>query len=91
MSARRPATAAAKAGPHPTLAQGVDPGAADESTLSRRSRRSDVAFIVEAFDRSTSKRMWIHKTAAEGDLPPVHDKHNLASASPVTDGERVYA
>jgi outer membrane protein assembly factor BamB len=24
-------------------------------------------------------------------LPPVHDKHNLASASPVTDGERVYA
>ena len=29
--------------------------------------------------------------APEGELPPVHDKHNLASASPVTDGERVYA
>ncbi len=29
--------------------------------------------------------------AAEGELPPVHDKHNLSSASPVTDGERVYA
>jgi outer membrane protein assembly factor BamB len=28
---------------------------------------------------------------AEGDVPAVHDKHNLASASPATDGERVYA
>ena len=28
---------------------------------------------------------------AEGDLPPVHDKHNLASPSPVADAERVYA
>jgi outer membrane protein assembly factor BamB len=28
---------------------------------------------------------------ADGDLQPVHDKHNLASPSPVTDGERVYA
>ena len=33
----------------------------------------------------------MHETAPEGELPPVHDKHNLASASPVTDGERVYA
>ena len=32
-----------------------------------------------------------HPTLAQGELPPVHDKHNLASASPVTDGERVYA
>ena len=27
----------------------------------------------------------------QGELPAVHDKHNLASPSPVTDGERVYA
>ncbi len=40
---------------------------------------------------SSGKRLWIHETAPEGELPPVHDKHNLASASPVTDGERVYA
>jgi len=78
-------------GRHPTLAQGVDPAAAGESTLARRTRRDTVAFIVEAFDRTSGKRVWIHETAAEGELPPVHDKHNLSSASPVTDGERVYA
>jgi outer membrane protein assembly factor BamB len=77
-------------GNHPTLAQGVDPKTAGESTLARRSGAA-VTFVVEAFDRSTGKRLWNHETAAQGDLPPVHDKHNLASASPVTDGERVYA
>ena len=77
-------------GRHPTLTQGADPATAGEATLSRRSR-AEVGFIVEAFDRSTGKRLWIHETAAQGELPPVHDKHNLSSASPVTDGERVYA
>lgn len=78
-------------GRHPTLAQGVDPAAAGESTLARRAQRAGVTFVVEAFDRSTGKRVWNHESAAQGELPPVHDKHNLASASPVTDGERVYA
>ena len=78
-------------GRHPTLTQGADPSIAGEATLSRRTQRSDVAFMVEAFDRSTGRRLWSHETPAEGELPPVHDKHNLASASPVTDGERVYA
>jgi outer membrane protein assembly factor BamB len=50
-----------------------------------------VRFAVEAFARSDGHRVWIHDLSAEGDLPSVHDKHNLASASPVTDGERVYA
>jgi outer membrane protein assembly factor BamB len=77
-------------GRHPTLAQGVDPATAGERTLARRAN-AGVIFAVEAFDRSTGKRSWIHETAAVGELPPVHDKHNLSSASPVTDGERVYA
>jgi outer membrane protein assembly factor BamB len=77
-------------GRHPTLTQGADPATAGEATLSRRSR-AVVGFLVEAFDRSTGKRLWLHEIAAEGELPPVHDKHNLSSASPVTDGERVYA
>jgi hypothetical protein len=50
-----------------------------------------VGFLIEAFSRTDGNRLWTHEVAAEGDLPPVHDKHNLASASPVTDGERVYA
>jgi outer membrane protein assembly factor BamB len=78
-------------GRHPTLAQGVDPATAGERTLSRRVQRAGATFAVEAFDRATGKRSWIHETTAVGELPPVHDKHNLASASPVTDGERVYA
>ena len=82
-----------QSGRHPTLAQGVDPATAGESTLvtAPRKPRTAVAFVVEAFDRATGKRAWSHETAAEGELPPVHDKHNLATASPVTDGERVYA
>jgi len=77
-------------GNHPSLAQGVDPKTAGESTLARR-RGESVTFVVEAFDRATGKRAWNHETVAQVELPPVHDKHNLASASPVTDGERVYA
>jgi outer membrane protein assembly factor BamB len=87
-----------RTGNHPTLTQGGDPAAAGELKLQRPSTslgasrsRTDVAFIVEAFDRTSGKRLWMHETTPEGELPPVHDKHNLASASPVTDGERVYA
>ena len=80
-----------RAGNHPTLTQGGDPAAAGELKLQRRASRTDVAFVVEAFDRASGKRLWMHETSPEGELPPVHDKHNLASASPVTDGERVYA
>ena len=80
-----------RAGNHPTLTQGGDPAAAGELKLQRRATRTDVAFVVEAFDRTSGKRLWVHETKPEGELPPVHDKHNLSSASPVTDGERVYA
>ena len=78
-------------GRHPTLTQGGDPALAGETTLAKRAVRKDVVFVVEAFDRVSGKRAWIHETPPVGELPPVHDKHNLASASPVTDGERVYA
>ena len=50
-----------------------------------------VTFLLSAFDRASGKRAWEHELPAEGDLYPVHEKHNLASPSPVTDGERVYA
>lgn len=50
-----------------------------------------VLFLVTALDRDSGRRLWEYELAAEGRLPPVHEKHNLATASPVTDGERVYA
>ena len=48
-------------------------------------------FIVTAFDRVSGRKNWEYDLAAEGQLPDVHEKHNLATSSPVTDGQRVYA
>ena len=50
-----------------------------------------VRFLVEAFDRRDGRRLWQHALDAEGALPEVHQKHNLASPSPVTDGTLVIA
>jgi outer membrane protein assembly factor BamB len=81
-------------GNHPTLMRG-------EETPSERSlgegtagSEGEVRFLVEAFDRRDGRKLWEFRLPAEsasGELPPVHRKHNLASPSPVTDGERVYA
>ena len=79
----------------PRLVQGEDAAAAGERALgtSRAASGGDgpVWFVVEAFDSRTGKRLWEHRLEADGPLPSVHDKHNLASPSPVTDGERVFA
>jgi outer membrane protein assembly factor BamB len=76
----------------PRLVQGADAAAAGERAL-RAAAKDDgqVSFVVEAFDRATGKRAWEYRFAAEGNLPPVHDKHNLASPSPITDGKLVFA
>ena len=78
-------------GRHPTLARGED--AANEKPLGgkRVDDSTDVTFVVEAFHRSDGRRLWEYRVEAEGSLPLVHSKHNLASPSPVTDGERIYA
>lgn len=50
-----------------------------------------IVLVVEAFNRLDGRRLWEHRMEAAGPLPRLHEKHNLASATPVTDGERVYA
>jgi outer membrane protein assembly factor BamB len=78
--------------PGPRLVQGGNPLDAGERALAIGSARDGkVTFLVSAFDRSTGRRLWEFELPAEGPLPSVHEKHNLASPSPVTDGERVYA
>jgi hypothetical protein len=72
----------------PRLGQGGDVAAAERSL---GAGSGPVRFLVEAFHRHDGRRLWRHEVAAARTLPPVHDKHNLASASPVTDGQRVYA
>ena len=82
-------------GNHPRLVQGGGAAEAGERELGA-SRKPPVAddrtfFVVESFHRADGRRLWEYRVQADGPLPGVHDKHNLASPSPVTDGQMVYA
>jgi outer membrane protein assembly factor BamB len=82
-------------GNHPRLVQGADAAAQGERALGATAGSSAdparTTFLVEAFNRADGTRVWERRIEATGDLTPVHDKHNLASASPVTDGVLVFA
>ena len=77
--------------------------ARDDSTLAERehpiqgarstpaSESSDVFLVVEAFRRSDGSRLWEYRVKATGEFPDLHEKHNLATPTPVVDGERIYA
>jgi outer membrane protein assembly factor BamB len=77
----------------PRLVQSGNPLEAGERPLTAAGAIADakVVFLVTALDRKSGKRAWEFELPAEGPLPAVHEKHNLASPSPVTDGQRVYA
>ncbi|MEQ1898697.1 MAG: PQQ-binding-like beta-propeller repeat protein [Vicinamibacterales bacterium] len=88
---------AERSGRHPTLITGDDLEGSGERTLGGRTQGErpqvddTVRFILTALDRASGKSAWVHVIDAEGELPEIHEKHNLASPSPVTDGKRVYA
>ena len=50
-----------------------------------------ITLVVQAFRLIDGELLWEFAMPAEGWVPPVHRKHNLASPSVVTDGEMVYA
>jgi outer membrane protein assembly factor BamB len=50
-----------------------------------------VYLIVEAFRRSDGKRVWEFSVEATGEFPELHEKHNLATPTPATDGKLIYA
>ncbi len=77
-------------GNHPRLAQGADAAGSGERALGAAAG-DRTFFVVEAFSHTDGRRLWEHRSEAEGDLTPVHDKHNLASPSPVSDGTMIYA
>ena len=52
---------------------------------------TNVRFVLAALDSTDGKLLWEHEMQAQGPLPEVHQKSNMASPSPVTDGERAYA
>jgi len=81
-------------------ADGRDPRLArDEQTLAVKERAIGVTpaadgrlyVQVEAFWLKDGKRAWIYKAEATGDRPEVHEKHNLATPTPVSDGQRIFA
>ena len=81
---------------HPLLARDNPSLAGRETAIGgRRSKpagaKSDIYLIVEAFRRSDGRRLWEYRVEASGELPENHEKHNMASPTPITDGERVYA
>jgi outer membrane protein assembly factor BamB len=81
-----------RSGNHPTLNSGKE--AEGEKPLGAVAAAADsgkVRFLVEAFHRKDGRRLWQYAFDAEGELAEVHQKHNLASPSPVTDGRYVYA
>jgi outer membrane protein assembly factor BamB len=81
-------------GNHPRLTQGGDAAGAGERALGGGAPAKDDGrtwFLVEAFAHGDGQKLWEHRLEAAGDLTPVHDKHNLASPSPVSDGTRIYA
>ena len=84
---------ARRAGNHPTLVQGGSPAASGERALGGGSGADSgkITFLVTALSRIDGRRLWEYEFPAEGHLAEVHDKHNLASSSPLTDGRRVYA
>jgi outer membrane protein assembly factor BamB len=85
---------ARRAGNHPTLVQGGNPSEAGERALGGSATSAPagkVIFLVTALNRVDGRKLWEYEVPAEGELAEVHDKHNLASSSPVTDGRRVYA
>ena len=84
---------ARRAGNHPTLVQGGNPSEAGERALGGGTAPATgkVVFLVTALSRVDGRKLWEYELPAEGQLAEVHDKHNLASSSPVTDGRRVYA
>jgi outer membrane protein assembly factor BamB len=78
-------------GNHPRLAQGASAAGSGERALTAAQSDGKTYFVVQAFSRTDGRLAWEHRMEAAGELPGVHDKHNMASSSPVSDGRMVYA
>jgi outer membrane protein assembly factor BamB len=85
-----------RGGSHPVLARDDAALVARETPIGGRQEDSAAAagpieLVVESFSRGDGRRLWEHRFAAEGPFPDLHEKHNLATPTPVTDGRYVFA
>jgi outer membrane protein assembly factor BamB len=76
----------------PRLARDDRALAVRENAISRSTAVDGKLYlVVEAFQRSDGRRLWAYQTVAVGDRPDLHEKHNLATPTPVSDGKYIYA
>ena len=80
-----------RGGSFPNLARAEPSLASLENAIRSEDLGGRVFFVVEAFRQSDGTRAWEFRARATGSYPPLHEKHNLATPTPVVDGERVYA
>jgi outer membrane protein assembly factor BamB len=80
-------------GGHPQLARDEAALASTETPIEPRrdGAAGTVRLAVESFNRTDGRRRWDHRFEAKGPFPSLHEKHNLATPTAVTDGEHVFA
>ncbi len=83
-------------GMRPQLARDDQELAQKENPIGGRSMQEaspgeEASLVVEAFRKSDGRPLWIFSAAAKGELPPYNEKHNLATPTPATDGNLLYA
>jgi outer membrane protein assembly factor BamB len=83
-----------KGGSHPQLARDDDALVSLEKPIGGRrdeaARAEPVFLVVESFNQADGRRLWEYRVEARGPFPDLHEKHNLASPTPVTDGQRLF-
>jgi len=89
-------SAGVRAGSQPKLAREDSSLVVQENPMGgRRSEpragTNEVFLVVEAFNLSDGDKLWDYRELATGPFPELHEKHNLATPTPVTDGENLYA
>jgi outer membrane protein assembly factor BamB len=77
-------------GNHPALVQGADAASSGERNLTGAAG-DRVRFVLAAYRWSDGGLAWQREIPAEGTLTGVHDKHNLATPSPVANADGVIA
>jgi outer membrane protein assembly factor BamB len=82
-------------GSHPRLARDDGSLAGREQPIgghrSQPTANGPVSLVVEAFAWHDGQRLWQYRAEAVGPFSESHEKHNLATPTPITDGERIYA
>jgi outer membrane protein assembly factor BamB len=82
-------------GPHPALARDDATLVSREKPIGGRREESTgadpISFVVESFSRADGRRLWEHRLDARGPFPTLHEKHNLATPTAVTNGEHLFA